>query len=193
MVPQKTRPIGSAMTSLKRESSPDTFLMFVANPHGNTSLRDYSVGQMRRLPSAPTVCEMGYQTEYEKTRFQITEIRRKEDVSYWQCVIRQFNDRYLSVATRQSCTPLPSSQATAATAGRARKTTGRATRRSQRQLQDYVNSFQAELNEAVLVKMPEALRNASIRWISPLAEEDYREYGDRVWTPPGRFHPLLSR
>jgi hypothetical protein len=115
--------------------APDTFLMYVADPHGNISLRDYSVGQMRRLPSAPTVREMGHQTEYEKTRFQITEIRRKEDVSYWQSVIRQFNDRHLSVA----------------------------------------------------------LRNASIRWISPLAEEDYREYRDRVWTPPGRFHPLLSR
>src|SRR5664280_2439602 len=90
--------------------APDTFLMFVADPHGNTSLRDYSVGQMLRLPSAPTVREMGHQTEYEKTRFQITEIRRKEDVSYWQSVIRQFNDRYLSVATRRCGTPAPSSK-----------------------------------------------------------------------------------
>ena len=100
--------------------APDTFLMFVADPHGNTSLRDYSVGPMRRLPSAPTVREMGDQTDYDKTRFQITEIRRKEDVTYWQSVTRQFNERYLSVATQQSRTSAPSSKAAATTAGRAR-------------------------------------------------------------------------
>jgi len=159
-------------------NAPDTFLMFVEDAHGNTSLRDYYDGRMRNLPSAPTIRELSRQTEYGRTRFEIAEIRRKEDVSYWQSVTRQFNERYLSAVTRQSSPPTLSSLAATPTVGRARKTTGQANRGSQRQLQDYVNLFQPELKEVILSKMPDVLRNASIRWISPLEEDDYREYQD---------------
>ncbi len=81
------------------------------------------------------------------------------------------------------------------TAGRERKMTGRAARGSQRQLQDYVNQFPEELNQAVLGQMPEALRNRSIRWLSPLAGEDYREYQDGGFLERiglGAFLPQLA-
>ncbi|MGH9605562.1 MAG: hypothetical protein ACRD3N_07665 [Terracidiphilus sp.] len=78
------------------DKASDTFLLFVEDSHGNTSLRDYSGGRMRRLPSAPEVHEMSRQTQYEKTRFEVTDIRRKEDVSYWQSITRRFNELHLS-------------------------------------------------------------------------------------------------
>jgi hypothetical protein len=84
--------------------APDTFLLFVEDPHENTSLRDYSLGRMHKLPSAPTVREMSSQTEYGKTRFQIDEIRRKEDISYWRSVTQRYNDEYILVLTQQSGT-----------------------------------------------------------------------------------------
>ena len=56
--------------------------------------------------------------------------------------------------------------------------TGRAARGSQRQLQDYVNLFSQELSQAVRSQLPEAVRDRSIRWLSPLAGEEYREDQD---------------
>lgn len=80
----------------------DTFLLFVEDAQGRTSLRDYSDGRMRTLPSAPTVREMSRQTEYGKTCFEIDDIRPKEDVPHWQTVTQQYNERSLPVVSAQS-------------------------------------------------------------------------------------------
>ena len=58
--------------------------------------------------------------------------------------------------------------------------TGRAARGSRRQLQDYVNHYVDALSAAILEQLPERTRElgASIRWVSPLAEDHYREYRD---------------
>ncbi len=59
---------------------------------------------------------------------------------------------------------------------------GRAAQGSQRQLQTYVNQFPDELNKAVCDALPSlAQRNGELRWVSPLANENYTEYQDEVF------------
>jgi hypothetical protein len=47
-------------------------------------------------------------------------------------------------------------------------------------LQDYVNSYPDAISAAILEQLPARLRElkAKIRWVSPLAQEGYREYRD---------------
>jgi hypothetical protein len=56
---------------------------------------------------------------------------------------------------------------------------GRASGGSRLQLQIYVNQFTDELNEAVLEALPSlAQKKGKLKWVSPLATEDYAEYRD---------------
>ncbi len=57
---------------------------------------------------------------------------------------------------------------------------GRAYRGSQRQVQDYVNNYPDVLSDAILQQLPARVRepDSTIRWVSPLARESYREYRD---------------
>lgn len=55
---------------------------------------------------------------------------------------------------------------------------GRALKGSQRQLQDYVNRRPDLLSKIIIENLPSDYRSAQIRWISPLEEENYREYRD---------------
>jgi hypothetical protein len=160
------------------EAAPETFLLFVADSQGRTSLRDYSTGWARKLATAPGFQEAMSKTEEGRTRFALADIRRKEDLPFWQAVTCEHNRRLPArtgsetTAARMQDTPVANAQQ------RAHKLTGRAARGSQRQLQDYVNLHTQELNQAILAQLPEALRDRSIRWLSPLADEDYREYQD---------------
>src|SRR5512140_1597226 len=54
---------------------------------------------------------------------------------------------------------------------------GRASRGSRRQLQDYVNLHPDLISSAILAGLP-AAPGATIRWVSPLAEENYQECRD---------------
>jgi hypothetical protein len=57
--------------------------------------------------------------------------------------------------------------------------TGRAHKRSQRQIQLYVNELAPELSRAILEALPTlAELRAQLNWKSPLEEDDYREYRD---------------
>ena len=58
--------------------------------------------------------------------------------------------------------------------------TGRAYAGSQRQIQTYVNERTSELNHAVAEALKAYnLREFAIRWVSPLAADDYCEYRDK--------------
>lgn len=57
--------------------------------------------------------------------------------------------------------------------------TGRAYAGSQRQIQTYVNERTSELSRAVAEALqPYTLRESAIRWVSPLAADNYSEYRD---------------
>jgi hypothetical protein len=160
------------------EVARETFLLFVADAQGRTSLRDYSAGWARKLATAPGFEEAMRRTEEGRTRFALSDIRRKEDLPFWQAVTQEHNRR-LPVRTVSETTAARRQDMPVANAQhREHKGTGRAARGSQRQLQDYVNLYTQELNQAILSQLPEALRDRSIRWPSPLAEEEYREYQD---------------
>ena len=60
-------------------------------------------------------------------------------------------------------------------------TCGRAQRGSRKQLQDYVSDFEADLTSAVMEKLPTRLKDlgTNIRWVSPLALDNFVEYRDR--------------
>lgn len=160
------------------EYAPHTFLLFVADAQDRTSLRDYSAGLARKLPTTPGFQEAMRKTEEGRTRFALSDIRRKEDVSFWQAITSEHNRRLPARSAIEKSSISSQVNSDTVTKRRERNATGRAFRGSQRQLQDYVNRFPQELNLAVLAQLPEALRNRSIRWLSPLADEDYREYQD---------------
>lgn len=135
------------------EVAPDTFLLFVADAQDRTSLRDYSAGWARKLAVAPGFQEAMCRTEEGRTRFALSDIRRKEDLSFWQAVTCEHNRRLPArtdsetTAARRQDTPAANAQQ------REHKLLGRAARGSQRQLQDYVNLFPQELNQAILAQL----------------------------------------
>jgi len=55
---------------------------------------------------------------------------------------------------------------------------GYASKGSQRQLQDFVNKTPSVLNQPVFGAIASLPRSASLRWVSPLKDEGYREYCD---------------
>jgi hypothetical protein len=155
----------------------DSFLLFVHNPSGSTKLRDYSEGK-ERLLGQPMLENVHKATEWGRTRFEEKPhtVSGHDGESYWFSRIAEYNGRCLASAQGIDGPKKVADRPPARTVGM--KNTGRAKRGSQRQLQDYVNLFPQELNQAVRAQLPEALRERSIRWLSPLANEDYREYQD---------------
>jgi hypothetical protein len=103
-------------------------------------------------------------TEIGRTRFYQKPHRTDGvGVHHWSQVTRQLNQQWL----RENAPPLVS-------------TVNRALRGNRRQLQDYVNLEPETLSRAVLAALPSRLSElgVSIRWVSPLARENYREYRD---------------
>jgi len=99
---------------------------------------------------------------------------------YWSLRTSEYNLRYLAAA-RRGGVPTANDSALERRAVQARNGVhGRAKRGSQRQLQDYVNERQDDLTKALLEALPIELREsvAAVRWVSPLANEDYAEYRD---------------
>jgi hypothetical protein len=133
------------------EVAPDTFLLFVADAQARTSLRDYSAGRARKLATAPTLQEAMRRTEEGRTRFALSDIRRKEDLSFWQAVTLAQNRRLPAPTGSETTAAATQEKPVASAQNRERKLTGRAARGSQRQLQDYVNLFPQELNRAILI------------------------------------------
>ena len=140
--------------------NPDSFLLFVHNPAGSTKLRDYSKGREDVLgqPGLEVICR---ETQRGDTCFRESPhtVSGMEGVRYWQSRIDEYNRKYLgSVKGREwsgeprSSTPLPVAKASGK---------GRATRGSQRQLQDYVNYDPDTLNAAIVEALPESIQESS--------------------------------
>src|SRR5215213_5958570 len=73
---------------------------------------------------------------------------------------------------------------------------GRAFAGSQLQIQIYVNRYQHELTQAVVLAMNSDSVAAPIRWISPLEQERFREYKDAAFLQAlnvSRLRSLLAQ
>jgi hypothetical protein len=155
----------------------ESFLLFVHNPAGATKLRDYSGDEPRVLGQPPRQAVLSGTVEGQ-SRF-LVEPHLTTDHRYWNLRTQEFNLRYLLSAgsIRASGTNGIRTHG----GGHVRKGTyGRARRGSRRQLQDYVNEHEAALTKALMQELPARLRElgAHIRWVSPLAKDDYAEYRD---------------
>ena len=157
-----------------------SFLLFVHNPAGSTRLRDYSSGSERLLSDHVTVTEVLRRTTAGRTRFYYDPHRTDGvGVGHWVQVTRELNGRALAGESQ------PPDAAWLALSPAHRTATpavirDRCARGSRRQLQDYVNGCSETLAQAVLTALPPRLveLGASIRWTSPLARCDYKEYRD---------------
>lgn len=158
---------------------PDSFLLFVRDSQDRTSLRDFSTGKPRRLPQSITMQQMASQTDEGSTRFRVTEaqIRHKDDVRHWQNLIARYNASLNGTASKMAAPPLLK-HSPSRPEPQSRRHLGRAARGSQRQLQDYINLYESKLNAALVSILPPPLRDSTITWSSPRAEDDYREYQD---------------
>lgn len=156
-----------------------TFLLFVNDSLGQTKLRDYSGGNVRELRERPPLHEVTRVTELSVTRFAV-DPHITTDEYFWSKLTQDYNSRHLP----SSCAPTPSVVASRGRRGGGIDVrnfkSGRANRGSQRQLQDYVNEHAAALTSALMEALPPRLRDlsATIKWMSPLAEDDYVEYRD---------------
>lgn len=155
--------------------------MFFDKPNGSTSLRDFSGERMQKLSDAPTLQQVCRTAELGTARFEVEPhpVDGEDGNRYWQALTREFNARYLA-STPASQTHTLAVPQRAAMAKGPRTVAGRASRGSQRQLQDYVNAHEGELSRAVLDALPARLQElgAYIRWVSPLVLQDYAEYRD---------------
>ena len=141
-----------------------TFLLFTHRPDGATALRNYSRGKEQVLQAHRDVRTVLASTEQGSTRFHHEAYSTSgQGVSHWTAVTRTLNRKWL----QPKAAPLPSAL-------------NRASKGSRRQLQDYVNQKQESLSAAVLAALPPRISElgARIRWVSPLAQDDYREYRD---------------
>lgn len=159
--------------------NPDSFLLFTHNPSGSTNLRDYSSGRQRVLAKI-TLENVRQATDWGRTRFEESPhtVIGAAGESYWSSRIAEYNGRCLTSAqkfggTQEIPEPLPFSPVQTKTAGRAK-------RGSQLQLQDYVNLKRSELDAVILSALPARIQQNSprITWLSPLADEQFREYRD---------------
>lgn len=161
--------------------NPESFLLFVHNPAGATKLRDYSGGREAVL-GQPSLSEVSRATVGDKTRFRVDAhtVSGEDGSRYWHMRTLEFNARYLGAAR---CSPVSDleipPQAPGGFQGR-NVVHGRASRGSQRQLQDYVNEHELALSHTLIEALPARFRElgASIQWVSPLAQHDYAEYRD---------------
>jgi len=161
------------------EIDPHSYLLFVHNPAGATKLRNYASGQ-ERVVGQPGIEMVFRDTQVGKTRHEC-DPHKTDDHGFWYQKTQELNCRYLSETGRASPRGPHENQA----AAKPRRDTGgvvagRALRGSQRQLQDYVNSYPDALSDAILQQLPAGVRDlgARIRWVSPLARDSYREYRD---------------
>ncbi len=146
-----------------------SFLLFVHNPAGSTKLRDYSSGRSE-VVGQPEIKWVLSRTTIGKTLFEY-DPHKTTDVNYWRDETEKLNKRYpLNMALAPS----------QAAKNHARIVSGRASKGSRRQLQDYVNQEERVLSDAILETIsPRVLElGGHIRWLSPLKSEDYREYRD---------------
>jgi hypothetical protein len=153
---------------------PDSYLMFVHNPAGSTKLRSYASGR-ERVITQPLLAQVFADSQIGVTRHEV-EPHRTDDHAFWFQKTLEFNRRYLG-HTASRAVAAAAAQGSGASSG---EVAGRASRGSQRQVQDYINQRPDELSAAILDQLPPRLRElrASIRWVSPLASENYREYRD---------------
>jgi hypothetical protein len=160
------------------EEYPSSFLLFVRDSTGANKLRCYSSGRERVL-GQPGASEIWAKTKQGVTRFE-TDAHAVSDAGYWHSKTRSFNERYLQ-SSDLSTSPSPEIPAPARIQqSRDLIVRGRAEKGSRRQIQDFVNANPAALERAIVNQLPEALRRLTpeIRWVSPRAAEDYREYRD---------------
>lgn len=161
------------------EFNPHSFLLFVHNPAGSTRLRDYCAGRERVL-GQPRVGDVRNLTEWGLTRFEEKPhtVSGPDGERYWQSRISDYNRRCLrkvqphdSIRDRAPNPPARTSRIDGM---------GRARRGSQRQLQDYVNLAPSALDHAIISALPAKIQQNSptIRWVSPLACDQYREFRD---------------
>jgi hypothetical protein len=157
--------------------SPDSFLLFVHRPDGSTKLRDYSESRERVL-GQPSLAEVRDATEWGRTRFE-EPVHTVKDERHWQSRIAEYNRRYLKSGLNTERTEV-GSQVLPAVRKPLNGFAGRAKRGSQRQLQDYVNLNQPAFDAAIISALPVRIQENSptIRWVSPLAGEEFREYRD---------------
>lgn len=161
-----------------RDFNRESFLLFVHNPAGQTKLRDYS-GDSVRVMGQPAAGAVIGSTTIGQTRFE-TAPHDTTDINYWKRETLLHNSRYLSDA--QSVLASVIANRGPATTQRAGEhvVCGRAHRGSRRQLQDYVNAQEEDLTQEIIKALPPRLAElgASIRWVSPLARDNYTEYRD---------------
>ncbi len=161
------------------EIEPNSYLLFVHNPSGATKLRNYASGQERAV-GQPGVEMVFRDTQVGKTRHEY-DPHKTDDHGFWYQKTLELNRRYLG--STGGASPIARYENEAAM--KLRRTggsivAGRALRGSQRQLQDYVNSYPDVLSGAILEQLPPRVRElgARIRWVSPLERDSYREYRD---------------
>jgi hypothetical protein len=159
------------------EIDPNSFLLFVHNAAGATKLQNYSSGR-EQIVGQPDVAAVFRETEIGKTRYEC-EPHKTDDHVFWYQRTQEFNRRCLSGVSFGSQPP-PIDHAGLGPRKSTRHIQGRARKGSQRQLQDYVNDHSEMLSKAILELLPNSVSEfkARIRWVSPLAQEGYREYRD---------------
>lgn len=163
------------------EVNPESFLLFVHNPAGSSKLRDYSGGTEKVIGQPPwpmvSAATVGGETRFTEDAHTVS---GEDGDRYWSLRTAEYNLRYLPVA-RSGGIPRTNDTALARRSVQVRNGVhGRANRGSQRQLQDYVNEHQTVLTRTLLEALPAKLRESTtdVRWVSPLASEDYAEYRD---------------
>jgi len=158
--------------------SPESFLLFVHNPAGSTKLRDYSGEKQRVLGQPLTEAVLGG-TILGETRFSVEEYRASDD-RYWHLRTLEFNSRYLSLVSNVGPSEIANENQKQVGVQTRNAIRGRAQRGSRRQLQDYVNEHEEAITKAVMEALPPRLQelDAHIRWVSPIAQDDYAEYRD---------------
>jgi hypothetical protein len=160
------------------EFNRESFLLFVHNPQGSTKLRDYSSGTEKVLGQPRSQGVLG-DTVLGRTRFIVDEHKTTEE-QYWNGRTLEFNSRYLSSARSVLPIAMANDSQGRDPIQRHNPTNGRARRGSRRQLQDYVNEHEGVLSTAVIEALPHRFQelSAHIRWVSPIAQDNYIEYRD---------------
>lgn len=158
---------------------PHSYLLFVHNPGGSTKLRNYLSGAEQVL-GQPRVESVFGATEVGKTRHEC-EPHKTTDHHFWYQKTQELNLLYLADAIADSPAARHEDQVAVNSRRRvARVAAGRAVKGSQFQLQNYVNNHPEVISQAILQELPPQLleMGAQIRWVSPLAQDGYREYRD---------------
>lgn len=160
------------------EFNRESFLLFVHNPAESTKLRDYS-GDKAKVLGQPSRQKVFGATEIGRTRFEVAPHNTTEDY-YWHKETLDHNSRYLPSARSVLASVVADRIQVQGGVHVRNVTSGRARRGSRKQLQDYVNEHEAVLTSAVMEALPPRLQElgAHIRWVSPIAQDDYAEYRD---------------